>query len=166
MSIDGVQEYNELTRVTSGSCNHKDPSGVGECEGEREDTERVTGEDVQPEELPDDHGVIRNEESCHLFEEGIFTYIDDTEKKSCISSNTDDIGLSAVSEKKEAERRTEDKSTGDNTSSEERSRCWNAGLFILDNLISALIVGPLNVCFWRGVWEPMEQHFLPDKLVF
>ena len=35
-------------------------------------------------------------------------------------------------------------------------------LFLADNLLSALIIGPLVVFYWRGTWELLDVYLYPD----
>lgn len=34
--------------------------------------------------------------------------------------------------------------------------------FTVDNLIAGLIVTPLVVAFWRGMWDLLDHHFIPE----
>ena len=35
-------------------------------------------------------------------------------------------------------------------------------LFVADNLLSAIVIGPLVVFYWRGTWELLDVYLLPD----
>jgi len=35
-------------------------------------------------------------------------------------------------------------------------------LFLVDNLLSAVVIGPLVVCYWRGTWELLDVFLFPD----
>jgi len=41
--------------------------------------------------------------------------------------------------------------------------CRSLVLFILDNLLSALVIGPLVVFYWRGTWELLDVYLFPDN---
>jgi len=43
------------------------------------------------------------------------------------------------------------------------TRSWRAlALFLADNLLSAVVIAPLVVCYWRGTWELLNVYLLPD----
>jgi len=35
-------------------------------------------------------------------------------------------------------------------------------LFVVDNLLSAVVIGPLVVFYWRGTWELLNVYLFPD----
>jgi Fuseless len=42
---------------------------------------------------------------------------------------------------------------------------WRVFLLLVDNVVSALLIGPLTVFYWCGTWSLLERHWLPDYQV-
>ena len=64
----------------------------------------------------------------------------------------------------EAERNEEVCAQTDRTlTSYSPTRSWRAlVLFLVDNLLSALVIGPLVVFYWRGTWTLLDVYLCPD----
>jgi len=46
------------------------------------------------------------------------------------------------------------------------TRSWRVFLlFLIDNLLSAVVIGPLVVFYWRGTWELLDVYLFPDDKV-
>jgi len=41
--------------------------------------------------------------------------------------------------------------------------CRALALFLADNLLSGVVIGPLVVCYWRGTWELLDVFLYPDN---
>jgi len=37
------------------------------------------------------------------------------------------------------------------------------GLFIVDNILTAFVIGPMTVLFWQGLWDLLGRNVFPDR---